>query len=209
MPKPTTSAALRASIADLEGKLPSLVQAVKNAESAVADAYADGSDPSKALDQLARARDAHTGAIRALVELDARLYETALAEYNAASKKIQDDAETAFLKLEREIKAIFKKQIEPLLAPIGVPATKSAEFVELVAGAAWETINASTSEAVFALGPAPSKPRPRGQDGYTQTVAELDAAYLRNRGPNPSQQQPSGAPLGELEAAVRRQATVF
>jgi hypothetical protein len=136
-----------------------------------------------------------TGALRALEELDRRWFETAQNEYTTASKAISDRADAAFLKLEREIKAIFARHVQPLLSGAGMAASKSADFAEQVSASAWESISTSSSEELFQLGPAPKEPGPRGPDGHRLTPREIDRQWRPSYSFN-------GAPPTELSGTL-------
>jgi hypothetical protein len=160
-----TAREIKARIARLEADLAKQNETVTKAEAELARAYAEGRDPSEAIDALSKARLTQTAMIQALGQMDSIWYEQAVAEYEAAIEAINSRAESAYRKTEGALKKALQENVAPILKAEGLSATSLEEFADAALGAAWAQYEARAADEQRALGPRPSAPLPRDKTG--------------------------------------------
>jgi hypothetical protein len=165
-----TAREIKARIARLESDLTKQNEIAATAESELARAYAEGRDPSNAIDALSKARMTQTAMIQALGQLDGIWYAAATAEYEAALAAINDRADAAYRKTEVALEKALKTHVSPILKDEGLPEERLEEFLNGALGAAWAQYETRAADEQRALGPRPSAPLPRDKAGIPRAA---------------------------------------
>ncbi|MGD9938761.1 MAG: hypothetical protein AB7T74_03045 [Clostridia bacterium] len=145
-----------AKINELEAALLAAHASIPHAEKALADAYADSGDISKAQSSLQACRDAVPALIGALSSLDQRYHAEAFSEYSEASEALSKSMEATFKKTLADLEAGLRPVGKTLIAA-GVPETSLYELREKLESALWFALDESAGAKAQDL-PRPPQP---------------------------------------------------
>jgi uncharacterized coiled-coil protein SlyX len=156
---------LKARIVKLEGNLAAQLETVAKAEKAVAAAFANDKDPAAPLTALANEKANAAGMIGALEFLDSQWYESAVLEFEAGLKAINDETDAAYREASEALIKAIDSGLVPVLRKYGIGEAYLGDFTENVKDGAWSVFSAKGADKLRALGTRPNKPFARDENG--------------------------------------------